>query len=266
LPSAASLCRKKHHAACAVQRHSVASRAVRRLLGVARMDGLLVISPHLDDAVLGCGALLAQYPGSVVVTVFAGAPAEPARLTEWDGRCGFANAGDAMAQRRAEDAHALRLLEARPVWLPFCDAQYGEPCTSAQVAEALQAIVQAHPRERLLYPLGLYHSDHRLTHDAVRSLLRHMPARDAWVYEDALYRGLPGVLQERLAELAAQRLRATLVRLPKGGATAAFARRKAAAVQAYASQLRAFGPGGIDDAAQPERCWSLGPIEKHDDA
>jgi len=34
----------------------------------------LVISPHLDDAVFSCRQLLAQAPGSVVVTVFAGIP------------------------------------------------------------------------------------------------------------------------------------------------------------------------------------------------
>ena len=34
---------------------------------------------------------------------------------------------------------------------------------------------------------------------------------------------------------------------------------KQRAVQAYASQLRGFGPGGYDDLARPERYWRLEP-------
>lgn len=40
----------------------------------ATEDRLLVVSPHLDDAVLSCGCWLASRPGAAVVTVFAGRP------------------------------------------------------------------------------------------------------------------------------------------------------------------------------------------------
>src|SRR5437763_1975889 len=93
-----------------------------------RSDGpgtLAVISPHLDDGVFACGEALAAHPGSVVVTVFAGMPADPSQSTDWDARCGFASAGEAVAARRAEDRTSLARLGARPHWLEFGDSQYG---------------------------------------------------------------------------------------------------------------------------------------------
>jgi hypothetical protein len=78
-------------------------------------------------------------------------------------------------------------------------------------------------------------------------------------YEDALYRGLPGVLQRRLAALAAAGHAATPARLPADAGDAAAKRR---ALRCYASQLRAFGEGGYDDAFQPERFWRLEPARE----
>src|SRR5436853_287558 len=55
------------------------------------LETMVAISPHLDDAVLSCGQLLAARPGSVVITVFAGMPRDGSQQTDWDRRCGFAN-------------------------------------------------------------------------------------------------------------------------------------------------------------------------------
>ena len=35
------------------------------------LDRVVMISPHLDDAVLGCGRFMAVHPGCTVITVFA---------------------------------------------------------------------------------------------------------------------------------------------------------------------------------------------------
>ena len=214
---------------------------------------MIVISPHLDDAVFACGALLAANPGSLVVTLFAGMPAQARqRRTAWDVRSGFADAADAMCARREEDRCALALLEARPLWLEFTDSQYGESPAAEALSAALQQALRGLAPETLLYPLGLFHSDHRLAHAASCAAVRALPGLQPLLYEDALYRGLRGVLQQRLAELAQAGCSLTPARLPGGGAGDA---RKAQAVQAYASQLRALGPGGYADTAQPERYW-----------
>ncbi len=85
---------------------------------------LAAVSPHLDDAVAGCGALLAGTPGSTVITVFAGVPDAAVPLTEWDRRCGFGDGESAMKWRLGEDDKALHLLKAQPARLPFLDDQY----------------------------------------------------------------------------------------------------------------------------------------------
>ena len=85
----------------------------------------LVVSPHLDDAVFGCGDVLADNPGSRVITIFSGRPTGYAVPTEWDRAGGFEPGQDVVSLRRREDRDALSLLRARPVWLPFLDRQYG---------------------------------------------------------------------------------------------------------------------------------------------
>ncbi len=223
----------------------------------------LVVSPHLDDAVFGCGAWLAAHPGAVVVTVLAGVPPDATVKTDWDARCGFANAAEALAARCDEDRRALAMLDARPHWLAFCDSQYGATTNVDAVTAALADTLDELTPTTTLYPLGLFHSDHRLVHDACVAALRRRPnAGRAWAYEDALYRAGPGLLQARLAELGRAGVRATPVGVPDGHAAAGpdDVRRKALAVRAYGSQLRAFGPGGYDDTAAPERCWRLEPL------
>lgn len=222
----------------------------------------IVISPHLDDAVLGCGALLAARPGAVVITVCTGTPADAEQLTAWDAACGYASAGEAMAGRRAEDRAALELLGARPVWLDRLDDQYGEALSDdewiAKVADELsREIDAADPRgdALLLVPLGLFHPDHGRTHAAARRLFERAPQRAWHVYGDAIYRRVPGLVQERLAELAAAGIEATPVSAPAGPMEI-----KRSAIDCYASQLQALATPGAArhlDALTPESYWQL---------
>jgi LmbE family N-acetylglucosaminyl deacetylase len=220
---------------------------------------IVAISPHLDDAVAGCGALLAAYPGSTVITVFAGAPAASAPQTDWDRRCGFPDGAAAMAQRCAEDDKALHLLKARPVRLPFLDDQYIRAMQRVspkveKVAPALaHALDQAQART-VLFPIGLFHSDHVLASDAVLTLCRAMPDR-LWVaYEEALYRTKPGLLHARLVQFYTRGYSLT----PVVFGASPNVHRKATAVSAYASQLGELGvKKGEGDTAAPERYWLL---------
>lgn len=222
----------------------------------------LVVSPHLDDAVFGCGDWLLDHPGTVVATVFAGVPPAADARTDWDARCGFASAAQAIAARRDEDACALRILGARPVWLDFLDSQYGRSPDVAEVARALARLADELQAGQIVLPLGLFHSDHLLAHQAGLQLWRERsPAIQALAYEDCLYRNGPGALQRRLADLLHAGVAATPLKRPPPRDPA----RKAQAVQAYRSQLRAFGPGGYDDTARPERLWRLQPLDALDE-
>lgn len=164
-------------------------------------DRLVVLSPHLDDAALGCAERLAACPGAVVVTVFAGRPPPSLRLTEWDAAAGFREGDDVIGVRRAEDAAALRLLGATPVWLDFLDAQYGATPDVSTLTAAIDRALAAGAPATVLIPLGLFHSDHALVHEAALSCARRGDGRRWVAYEEPMYRLLPEARARRFAAL-----------------------------------------------------------------
>ncbi|QTD94524.1 PIG-L deacetylase family protein [Burkholderia anthina] len=217
----------------------------------------LVISPHLDDAVFSCGRLLAQAPGSVVVTVFAGIPPRDAAAPPWDRRAGFRTADAAMRVRRDEDRRALALLGACPVWLDFLDDQYGAPAASTAIAARVAATLDAHPASGVLAPAGLFHRDHLQVQQAVLSLLRERNASHTWrFYEDVPYRRIDGLMAKRVIGWREHGWIAHPVAAP-AGTRADGAPEKAAAVEAYASQIALFEPHMRADLREPETYWRL---------
>lgn len=227
---------------------------------------LLVISPHLDDAVLACGDLLSTRLGALIVTVCAGTPRDGGVLTEWDAACGFSSAEQAMAQRRAEDARALGAIGARAQWLAWLDDQYAddrrahEPAGAEAVyaiAHDLQQAIRTFDAAVILCPLGLFHRDHQRVHQAARIALGDEPHRAWFAYEEAAYRRIPGLVQQRLLDLARHAIIATPVAVAPSGL-----RDKRRAIDCYASQLRGLAtPGrpGFADALAPESYWHLWP-------
>ena len=220
---------------------------------------MVVISPHLDDAVFGCGRLLASRPGSIVVTLFAGVPEDSGQLTQWDARCGFLSAAEAVSARRSEDERALALLDARPVWLDFLDSQYGKSPSAAVLASALRRTLQELQPTELVFPLGLFHSDHLIGHEATVEALKGVLDGEMIVYEDALYRSMAGLLQQRLAALARAQVTASPCAMAGEESPDDIDERKPQAIQAYASQLRALSAERIADLRHPERFWKLEP-------
>jgi LmbE family N-acetylglucosaminyl deacetylase len=215
---------------------------------------LVVVSPHLDDGVLGCSALLARHDAAVVVTIFAGRPPASTPLPPWDEAAGFRPGDDVIGARRAEDRAALEVLGARPVWLSFLDSQYGDsPAADAIVPVLESALIDAEPAT-VCIPLGLFHSDHVLTHAAALRLLRRCRPWRWLAYEEPMYRRVPGALDDRLASLTSAGIAITRF------GTEVAPPDKPRALACYASQLRALGmPGrpGHADALAPERYWAL---------
>ncbi|UEP52932.1 PIG-L family deacetylase [Burkholderia ambifaria] len=221
----------------------------------------LVISPHLDDAVFSCGQLLAQAPGSVVVTVFAGIPARGSAAPPWDRRAGFHTADEAVRSRRDEDRRALAMLGAQPVWLDFLDDQYGTPAASTAIAARVAGTIDAHPGFGVLAPAGLFHRDHIQVQQAVLTLLReNSRAGDAarvWrFYEDVPYRRIDGLIAKRVIDWREHGWIGRPVGPPVGNRTDGAAA-KAAAVDAYASQIALFEPHMRADLREPETYWRL---------
>ena len=223
-----------------------------------REGRLLVVSPHLDDAVLGCTQLLAASADAVVLTVFAGKAADEALSTDWDTACGFAGAGEAMRARVSEDDAALAVLGASACRLEFPDDQYRPGSASIDpnaLAEAVRAALHRYQPRTVAVPCGLFHRDHALAHAAALRVCRNETSRVWLAYEDAFYRRIPGLLQQRLCRLDRAGIEATPVTLAHGDAGL-----KRRAVHCYASQMRGLAsPGrpGELDAFAPEGYWRL---------
>ena len=159
----------------------------------------IIMSPHFDDAVLSLGGLIATAPRrSIVVTVFAGTPAEGV-VGRWDQRSGFKTASAAMHARALENEAALASLGVPAggiVNLDFLDRQYRPE--NEIVAEGLQAaigeivrqITESHAGPVAVFaPASPWHPDHRLVTDAIVTLWRTRALNGAQtlLYQDQPY-------------------------------------------------------------------------------
>lgn len=205
----------------------------------------MLISPHLDDAVLSCGQLLVEQPGSIVVTLFAGTPARGDEVrTPWDKACGFAHANDAMAARRLEDEAACARLDAVPHHLPFVESGYPAASTVG-VEDAVRRLIDLLQPDALYAPLGIGHLDHVAAAGVCRQVFETFIGEKI-VYEELPYR----VLDPEGATEARVRWRVHDLVLLGGGSVDG----KWRAVTAYRSQLWSFERGLI---TSPERYWRL---------
>lgn len=233
----------------------------------AELERPLVVSPHLDDAVISCGQFLAAHRGTRVATVFAGVPARYAdEPSAWSVLCGFGPGDDVQSLRRAEDAAALDSLGAEPVWLDFLESMFLDEGVSVEVgdvADALEALVDDVDPTIVLAPLGLANPEHVLTHDAAMDLRRRCreAGRDvAWVcYQDVAYHHIPGQLAWRVSGLFRSAHWPTPVAMPVDPDP----RAKRAAIALYPSQVRGleadWGLWRRIDAPTPEQYWRIEP-------
>jgi LmbE family N-acetylglucosaminyl deacetylase len=142
--------------------------------------------------------------------------------------------------------------------MDFRDSQYGPTHTDADLQRSLAGLIHLLRPAAVFAPLGLFHSDHLSVHAAALQVA--VIQRDlCWVlYEDALYRRIPGLVEGRLNSL---RLNGFVV-TPTTFRTRAGTERKVRAVHCYRSQLRALGTKGRLghlDALAPECYWRLTP-------
>lgn len=220
-------------------------------------SGLVVISPHLDDAVFSCGDLLASNRKSTVVSVCTGGPHAPAVLTPWDEQCGFASAQSALCTRLQENRYALELLGCSGIELGLPDDQYvddWEPYTPELRASLVCALRDLHPTQ-VVIPLGLFHADHIRVSDMLLSLIGQFPCSVWMAYEDVPYRARPDAVSKRLSLIRQHGFEAHRAASPWRSD------RKSRAVFAYGSQLKGFG-SFPNDLSRPEGYWRLTPAQE----
>ena len=228
-------------------------------MGDSEGPGYLFVSPHLDDAVLSCGRLMARHEGATVVTALAGSPASWDELTGWDAACGFMTGDNVVAARLSEDRAALGVVHARQRSVNGLDDQYGPQLGRGGIIRAgiESALTEIEPRGCAI-PLGLQHPDH-IEVRRVALLVADAPWSTVWtVYEDLPYgpNDPSGKFHdEAFAAFADAGFLLSELR-PDLDSTM---RIKAAAVECYASQvgaLRRFNPN-FDQDIEDERYWSL---------
>ncbi len=233
------------------------------LVAPSELARIVVVSPHLDDAVLGCGRLLAVHPNATVVTVYAGAPSPyPDPPTHWDTLSGFGSGDDVLARRRREDESALAELGATPVWLDFVEHQYLDRTDwvgADETVDALEAAVRDAAPTAVFMPFGLANPDHTATHDAARAVRERFEDPAWFCYQDMGYQHIPGLLAWRVSQL----FRAEIWPTPVAPTVDHGAERKSCALAHYASQLRALETdwqlGPKLEAPAPEQFWRLAP-------
>jgi LmbE family N-acetylglucosaminyl deacetylase len=249
---------------------------------IGRDTPVLVVSPHLDDAVLSAFAFL-QRPHATVLTVFCGEP-DDRHASHWDLRLGQFDGVESMRTRVAEDDAALGGLGVATTRLPLLEAGYRDGEMTDEAKSELVTTVQewlastdgvvlapagaGAPRDTLLYrrryhsslPLlrvpggGMPHADHVAVRDlVVPTVLRGH--KQLVLYEELPYRwtGRGDRHVARLCRSVPSRAERFHVRVDPAA--------KARTIEAYASQTpELFRPWVRDIAAVTptrERYWLL---------
>jgi LmbE family N-acetylglucosaminyl deacetylase len=124
----------------------------------------LVLSPHLDDAVLSCWSIVAGDAPREVVTAFTGVPAHRGR-SRWDAIAGAPDAATLMRARVIEDREVLGSVGVRAHHLGMLEHPQRELRPEPSLRRLHEAVRAAVPRaSRVLAPLalGTEHPDHVL--------------------------------------------------------------------------------------------------------
>jgi hypothetical protein len=240
---------------------------------------LLLVSPHLDDAVFSCAALVERPEPIDVLTVASGAP-DPPRQGWWDVQCGFASSAESVPARLAEDDAAFAGTPHRRSYLGLLELQY-RPRRTAAEADLLAASVRewaaANPAGTVAVPAGAGCSPRRAARWRRRLLRRscsppqhpdHVWVRDTVLDELAAREATP-LLYEEVPYLWGEPADAEVERAASRGRFDAEPltaevdpTRKAERIAAYASQIAEISPsrGRLDDPATllpQERYWLL---------
>jgi len=232
----------------------------------------VILSPHLDDAVLSCWHLLSG-PGEVrVINVFAGTPPAGSEASWWDRLTGATDSVTRMEERRAEDSEAFAIAGRTATHLDFLDEQYrptDQPLES--IVATLRELID--PDAVVYAPAALgEHGDHEKVRSAalklaaggqtVRLYADHPHAvRQGWPTwingtDPAAGRQVVEQWDRRLDPVGLARTRPEIHHLDD-----AEQERKLRAVSAYRTQVPALGDSFGDIAGFPtfphEFVWTL---------
>lgn len=231
---------------------------------------LIVLSPHLDDAALSCGALLIHACGRTrvtVVTLFTEAPPPPYTLSarRYLHQVGAADARTLYRQRRAEDRAVLEPMGITCVHAGLTEAQFRlrpHPVARSRWARLLPELAHIYPVYRLNIISGRIAAADAHTLDEAGRLIRRLAGSGPGLALAPL--GVGGHVDHVLVRTAAEGIGTGVVYYSdfpynqRHPADPAFIRRnglvearwsrrldaKAELVRAYRTQAHALFPGG----------------------
>ncbi len=164
-----------------------------------------------------------------------------------------------MTVRQQEDRDALAALAAYPVHLPFLAGGYEAAPALGDVAELLAQHLDALAPRSVLFPLGIFHSDHIATHDATIRLVRDRPQIRWCVYEELPYRyEHPKLADRQKRVLLDEDFGLRDITLPRDPSKVA----KLRIIRCYRSQLKALGWNRVITALREERYWQISVLGK----
>ncbi len=239
----------------------------------AAIDGgvpLVVLAPHLDDAVLSCGAMMLHARGHTAVTVAtifteAGPPPYTLSARRYLHQVGARDASSLYRERRAEDRAALEPMGITCIHAGLIDALFrrrARPASWSRWARLLPEIAHVYPIYRLHTLSGRIAPADAGTLDAASEIIRRLVCPGPNLVLAPL--GVGGHVDHVLVRTAAERSHAQLVYysdFPHNQHRSAdddFIRRnglveaqwsqlpeaKAELIQAYPSQAHAMFPSG----------------------
>jgi LmbE family N-acetylglucosaminyl deacetylase len=146
---------------------------------------VVVLSPHLDDAVLSCAGRIG--PHATVVTMFAGVPGPDQAPSAWDRACGAESARELMLRRRGEDADAVGALGGRTRHLDFLELAYRARPPQGR-ALLLAVLEEAAGADEVWFPAAVGgHLDHLILREVLARATRELTACAMRMYADYPY-------------------------------------------------------------------------------
>ena len=152
------------------------------------MSKLIVVSPHLDDAVFSNWHSITK--GTELITVFAGLPSKGTSAW-WDKLCGQKVSRQMIKSRIAENELAVNPVGAKTIYLDFLDAQYRHSIEDPKKI-ADEIVKQTADNDRFTFNLAgsaWCHKDHIIVRKAGVELLNR--GRNVSFYADIPYMNLP---------------------------------------------------------------------------
>jgi LmbE family N-acetylglucosaminyl deacetylase len=175
-------------------------------------------------------------------------------MAEWDVLCGFGADMNVMEVRREEDARALSMLGATPIWGDELQEGYRtDPADRDRIVELISSTVDSVRPSHILFPLGLSHHDHLLVAEASEVVARARKLPNAFVYAERPYaQRRPRVVGQRRHALRASGALLFSERVPRG-----IHRGDHSAIRCYATQLRGLRMSAFRMGLFRERYWHI---------